>query len=341
MKIGFADLFASNRYIKPDEDYPALSTTMAYTMSHLFPGEASAFLSLYDFDFDMCNQMDILVYLSSIAQDKLFIDIVDKVDIPVLVHLEGGQENISRWSYPDVVLALDIMDKGDIVICMDTRALEFVQSLTTTKVVWWTLPYPVKAVLEETGCVGDGAGEYDIVVPYGVGRGAHELRAGYISTVVAERIIQTVPGFHTAAIMNWTRHDDTEALDSAKEMARRLGCTSVDMFSSVPFPHFIKMLSKAKLGLALDRRRSAGRFALDCAVLRKPCILSNQPANGYQIYNGIRLHDPFDVDACLDTARLVADGRWKQGWLDLAYQRAESLDLEHKAKELEGIVCTL
>lgn len=339
MKLGiiFGD---SNRLLSPGTPermwYSGSPVSMS-VFAKLYPGDDFAYLSSDAPDMDIVSEMDAVIYYAG-GHDAAFLEYVDKIKCPVLGMLVGINSYYSSLVssvFSGVTRTANVLDRCDLVIGVDQFAVDIFSLYTFTPVVYMPIPVPIVLAQEVAATVSDGA--WDIVIPYGPHISQIRERNGILTCLIAQRIIDEIPGYNRMAVFN-NSHKQHE-FDAAERFMRDLGCRDFDLFPYVPYEEFIGVLAGAKLGLDLDICRGTGKFAVDCAVLRKPAILSSMLSYAVAIYSGMAaLVHPLDVNAVMGKAKFVADGLWPSCWLDIAFARAQDYSISKAADRLTEAV---
>lgn len=336
MKLGWISKqpAGNNTYVSPASD-DWFETSPQGMFSMLYPDEPSALIDIENPDLDLCAEMDALLFVSGTHSDSLMLEVIDDLPCKILAYHEGGEQDFLTW-IPEAVLAnRKVMDKSDLVLVWDTRALGLHKLYTKTPVLWWPLPYPIeymdKALLASSHT-------NDILVSYPPYRSCNTQRNSILGCALAQSFIDNLV-FNTAGVFSNT--SNSEELKLEREFLDNLGCYEIGVIPRISSAEFLATISEALLVINLDYRRASGRITLECALTRTPVIASDQQPFAYQLYNGIRLHDSFDVSSMIDTGIMVDDGRWHKEWLDLACERAQHYSYTKKAKELEEAVMSL
>ncbi len=336
MKLGWIGHGKLKSKYKPAVSENWFSTSPQGTFHMLYPDELSAIINLKDPDYDLCAEMDAILYMSGTHNDPFMIDVIDKIPCKVLSYHEGGEQDFLTWTLDEVLINREIMDKSDLVLVWDTRALGLHRLYTTTKVLWWPLPYPVEYFYNAIARVGFVPG-YDILIAYAPYMWQSSTRNSIAGCMLAQNLIDN-DLFSTAGVFSGARDDN---INYDKSFLEQMGLNKVDVIPFVPPDEFLAMISKAKMVINLDYRRASGRITLECALTRTPVIATGQQPFAYQIYNGIKLHDHYDINSMIETATMISKGNWPQEWLDLAYERAQHYSMANKARALEEAVMQL
>lgn len=314
------------------------STSPQGMYTRLYPDEDSAVIRMDEPDYDLLASMDAVLYMSGSQGDSSMLKIIDKIPCKVLTYHEGGEHDFLRWKLDAVLANHEVIAKSDLILVWDTRTLGLHKLYTSTPFLWWPLPYPAEQIDEILAKETD-VPEYDIVVAYGPSRSQGNTRNGIAGCILAQYLLDNIPFYKNAGTFSCAREERERLKDV--EFLKELECSDVYPIPFVPATKFLAILSKAKLVINLDQRRASGRVSLECAYVRTPVIATYQQPFVFQVYNGIRIHDMFDIDSMIDTATLVAEGRWHDAWFDLAYERAQHFSYANKARVLEEAVARL
>lgn len=338
MKLGII-YGTDNGILEPGHDWRTGYNQHPNTLAlfpKFYPDEIFAYVSPYNVDFNLCSQMDALVYYSGLP-DRQFVKFIDKIPCKVIVMLTCGYMTLTRTTMDDLLFTKQILDKADFVLGYDKYFESVVSLFTDTPIIVLKLPMPLD-YLEQVNNgtlpdIFDNDGQYDIIIPYGPYECETRGRNGYITALVGQRIIDTVDGFRNMAIFNMIR--DNEIASKSDALLKSIGCRDYELIQVLPYGKFVNLMSRCKLALSLDMTSCAGKIAIDCAVLRKPGIFSNMLFYPRELYYDVpfALVDPLDVDGVVERAAILS--QWTSIHFERAYQRAMEYSIESSARELE------
>lgn len=311
------------------------STSPQGTFHMLYPDEPSAIINLKNPDYDLCAEMDAVLYMSGTHNDPDMIKVIDKIPCKVLSYHEGGEHDFLTWTFDEVLRNREIMNRSDLVLVWDTRALGVHYLYTKTKILWWPLPYPVE-YLDRVADIPPFTIR-EVLVAYAPYMWQNSPRNSILSCMLAQYFVDRL-GYKNAGVFTCIRDDK---IKHDREFLDKMNCYDVGVIPFVPPGAFLSMIKNAKVVINLDYRRASGRITLECALMRTPVIATDQQPFAYQIYNGIKLHDMFDVESMITTGVLIKEGMWHKEWIDLAYERAQHYSLTNKARVLEKAVMKL
>jgi len=299
----------------------------------LYPNDPFVMLVTKDPNLEFANRCDFIIFQSSTGQDPLFLEHCDKIEVPIIHWQHGGYENMVQLSYGAVLRNKQCMDKCDLVVTTDHRYVSLYKTWTKTPVIYCPLPYPVNYALKTLSKSVDI--EYDLFIPYGINMTYNNRRNGYVMSAVADKIITNVESFNNCLMI------DSGNTDKSCDFLQQMGFQNITIIDRKKYSEYLLSLSRCRVIINLDRHMACGKVAIDAALARKPVIMSNRIPYAQYIYSGIKLQDPFDVDAALATAELIQRGGWEQSWIDMAFNRAQDFSMENVGKILEEAVGNL
>ena len=304
----------------------------------LYPDDLFAWVNPLEPDLDICSELDVLLHWTGYPDSK-FVDWMDEIPCKIVcVHNSGPflllHDVATQY---DVLLRKEIMNKSDLVMSLTREHIQFYKLWTETPVFYMPTPYPIELALSAVNTLSEDV-LYDIVIPHGLHKsGGGGNRNSLTAALVARKIIDEVEGFESARMFC----SETAGCEYTAELLTAVGCEDIMVSPRIDHAEFVRALSGAKMGLSLDMSESAGKIAIDCACLRKPAVLANTTPYAVEIYEDIRIQHPFDVDAAIETARMVVDGRWSKEWLDKAERRAGQYNIGLCAERLERAVAEI
>ena len=325
MKLGYCHR-VGNRLVRPGELSP-FGTHIVANVPKLFPDEWSAYLNIKDFDFELCKKLDALLIMVGAADLEILVDLIDKIPVKKIIHMDGGECDLNRWHWKDVLKVKTICSKSDLIICLDERSLSFWYCFVDKSILFWPMPYPVTEALQIIRAPYNDK-IYDIVSPYGFGHAHGTLRNPLPALLACREVLNRYSVFRNAIFF------DTFDLSYSEHLAD-FGLDSLEVSGLTDPKTFVQIIANSKIVISMDRHRASGRPAIETALSKVPGIFTHQCPNAYTVYKGIKLHDPFDVDAVLNSVKLVATNEWKDEWLEEAYNNALRFGFKEKAKILE------
>ena len=298
-----------------------------------YPDDLFAILSPYNLDLDLCNKLDAVIYYSGFPDAK-FVNVIDKIKCKLIVVLGTDYRCLIKTTMRDMILTKRIMDSADFILGHDILYPDVIKLFTTTPVIVMEVPLPIEYALECAAEDNDEIG-YDIVIPYGPFETEHVERNCYIAALAAQRLIDTCDDFNNMVIFNMNPGGD---LKSACETLRYVGVKDFTLMPLVPYKRFVQILSKSKFGLTLDMNTGGGKFACDCALMRKPSVQSSFTPYARKIYYDIPrvLTYPLDISAAVQGALSI--DLWNNSDYDKAFNRAQEFRISKAAAILEEAV---
>lgn len=329
MKIGYLYYGIPNTILSTEARQGAsFGVHSMVNIPKLWMDEPAASCDIVNPDMDLLNSMEALFCSLDKPIIPYLVDLMPRLSSKVIINLEGGLEEITKWCIEDVESATSVMDMSDLVTCVDSRAISLLRSLTSTKVIFWPLPYQVNLALELLNDPED-VDQYDILIPFGLTDHPSRMRNTLSSVIVAREACKRFDDFNTVAIFEKT---DEETQSNVRKFLGGLGCNHFTVIPYVDPETYIKMVAKCKLVVNMDRRRAAGKVAVECALAKKVAVLTNQSPYVYDLYGPQLSCDPFDIDRAVE----LAAGIWHtEGCQELLYNKALEFAMEPKRRALE------
>ena len=132
MKLGYCHR-VGNRIVRVGELLP-FGTHIVSCIPKLYPDEISAYLNLLDFDFDIANKLDAIIFMIGAADLEYIIGLIDKVSCKKIIHVDGGECDLSRWNWREVYSLHEILKSSDLVLYFDKRTSSFWNSFVNCQV---------------------------------------------------------------------------------------------------------------------------------------------------------------------------------------------------------------
>jgi len=299
-----------------------------------YPDDLFAILSPYDLDIDLCNQLDAVIYYSGVP-DNEFLKVVDKITCTLIVVLGTDYRCLVRTSQHDLLLTKYVMDAADFMLGHDPLYPNVISLFTDTPAIVMEVPLPIEYALECASEENDEKG-FDIIIPYGPFETEYIARNCYIAASLAQKLIDSFDCFDNMAIFNMTAKEVD--LGQTENTLREIGCRDFTLFPLLPYKRFVQILSKSKFGINLDMNTGGGKFACDCALMRKPSVQSSFMPYARKIYYGIPrvLVHPLDVSAAIQGALSI--DLWQESDYDKAFNRVQEFRISKAAAILEEAI---
>lgn len=303
-----------------------------------YPDRAYATINYRDPDFSLFEKLDAVLYVSGVGMDSRVVDYWADIPCIKLVNPDGGYRWFTFWNIECIRHLKKIMDAADLIILPDERReyLETFSLFTETPLLPWLFPYPVESTLPLSRQDNSEFPVHSILIPYGPYQSQNSERNVELSALVAQKIIDESEHLLDFAIFDAHIVSDVDAnVARDEQFLWDLGCRDFALYPPVMPDEFIRRLTQCEFVLNLDWSPAIGRVAADCALCRIPYIGTDVSNFGHYIYGDIYTQDPFDVAAAVHAARDIAEGKWTKTMLDVAYNRALSLNIADRAAALE------
>lgn len=318
------------RYSYPD--YPA----SRFVFSQMYPDDIYAMLNPKKIDFDICEKLDAVIYIMGVP-DEEFASVAKYLPCKTIALEAFGYEHFITYYFLSALKRKRVMDACDYVMVTAPRAVSMVREWTDTPIIEGRFPTAIGQLPEILAEVDlNSVPQYDILVLYGPTQSDIYRRNGYTSILLAEKMVAEIPEFQTIGLCSHTKN--LSSISWYQDALKTFGCPNCQLIKRLPYREFLPIISKAKIIIDLDMCLGAGKLVVECAALRKPIIASDYITAAFDIYKDLRVHFPIDIDAMMQTARMVANNKWPQSWFDIAYERAQQYSIENVAKKLESDV---
>jgi len=299
----------------------------------LYPDDVYADIFVEEPDFDLMNSMDAIIYFST--RDDLFIKYASKIKPPIVFLQQFGYNQMFRGNLSPVMNNKIAMDYSSIVWLADRRNIPLYKQWVKRPLFYSPIPYPVD--LENRNLIVDRSDleTYDIIVAYGVVQSIPNERNGFVACKAAQAIINKKIGYNNFGVLNW--QDDP----ASKEFLAAMSCYDFTLIPAYSFAATLYMLRQSKLCINLDCWEVAGKFAIDCALLKVPHISSDRVPYARELYPESWLVHPFDIDAVVDRAYAIESGCYNQTIIESAYNKAKQFDMKLFAQKFEDLIKNL
>lgn len=324
MKIGYMQSLATTEFRSAEQRRKTpFATHSMVNILQLWPDELAACCDFREPNLEILDAMDVWFCPLDIGAIPYLSDIIPEMSSKVIIQLEGGLCDITRWSPEDTAAAIHVMDISDLIVCMDSRAVSLLASMTRAKVIYWPLPYQVRKALDIIENTEDGE-QYDIIVPYGPVCYSRHMRNVLASAIAAREICKAYNWYNTVLMFDQS--------DDARWFLESIGCGHFTVAYRKPPKEYMEILTRSKLVVNMDRRRAAGVMAIECALSKTLAVFTDQCPYAYEIYDERSLCDPFDINRAVQ----IAGRGWEtpEGWRR-AYNKALEFALEPKRNALE------
>ncbi|AGL02774.1 hypothetical protein Desgi_3431 [Desulfoscipio gibsoniae DSM 7213] len=213
----------------------------------------------YDLPYEYFSEFDLVMVAIRLETIEIGLKIKRQSTARVLVFLDGEMEHfISHLPGDKLVRLIELINLADGVGVTHEYSIPVVRGLTTKPVGMIGVPFPLKRVREEL-CPPV---EKKQAIHVGCGTGKSFNRNGIVNLSALAEI--GLPG----VVDVWGPED----IEYVRLIKKYIPIPPI-YFSHTPrWEDYVVQLNNSFLGLHLDYRQIWGRFALDCAAVRMPCI---------------------------------------------------------------------
>ncbi len=187
---------------------------------------------------------------------------------------EGPLDVGGKLTGLDLSSFLGAIEVLDCMLCYDERALAIYKAFGARRVAWLPLPACAR-VYQET----ETAQKHNGVM---VGQPLEAKRNTALSLLIAKTLPGATVYWHTTDNLNMAMGARLVSMDKSKAALNAMGYLQwVEPRDRVCFdgrrrvrfsPSFLSRLAECKLAIDLDGEACYGRFAVDCAGLKIPCV---------------------------------------------------------------------
>lgn len=215
-------------------------------------------IGLYGLPYEYLNEFDLVMVAVRDGLIDIAIKIKKQLKSRFLAFLDGEMEHFTSLTGEQQVKFIELLNIADAVAVTHEYDIPLIKALTTKPVGQLGVPFPLKRVREEL-CPPV---EKKQLIHVGCGTGKSFNRNGIVNIAALTEI--GLPG----VIDVWAPED----IQYVCAMKKYLPIPQVYFNYTPEWEDYIANLNNSLLGLHLDYRQIWGRFALDCAAVRMPCI---------------------------------------------------------------------
>lgn len=215
-------------------------------------------MGLYNLPYEFFNEFDLVMVAVRAEIIEVGIKIKRQSTARVLVFLDGEMEHFS--SLPGALLAkfIELLNIADAVGVTHEYDIPIIKAVTARPVGMMGVPFPLRKVREEL-CPPV---EKRLLIHVGCGTGKSFNRSGIVNIAALSEI--GLPG----VVDVWIRED----IEYVRRMKKFMPIPPIYFNYTPRWEDYIAILNRSYLGIHLDYRQIWGRFALDCAAVKMPCI---------------------------------------------------------------------
>lgn len=212
----------------------------------------------YGLPYEFFSEFDLVMAAVRHETIEIGLKIKKRSKARVLVFIDGEMEHFTSLPGDKQVKFIELLNIADAVGVTHEYSIPIIKSLTARPVGMLGVPFPLKRVREEL-CPPV---QKKRTIHVGCGTGKSFNRNGIVNLAALAEI--GLPG----VVDVWGPED----IEYVRQIKKYIPIPPI-CFSHTPrWEDYIARLNHSVLGLHLDFRQIWGRFALDCAAVRMPCI---------------------------------------------------------------------
>lgn len=216
-------------------------------------------IGYYGLPYEYFSEFDLVMVAVRHELIEVGIKIKRQSTARVLVFIDGEMEYFTSYLLGDLqVKFIELLNIADAVGVTHEYSIPIIKALTARPVGLIGVPFPLKRVREEL-CPPV---EKKLAIHVGCGTGKSFNRNGIVNLAALSEI--GLPG----VVDVWAQED----VEYARLIKKYIPLPPLHFSHTPRWEDFISQLNYSIMGLHLDFRQIWGRFALDCAAVRMPCI---------------------------------------------------------------------
>jgi hypothetical protein len=262
------------------------------------------------FDKRLMNEFDIIIYNTNHYQDsalyKRINDIAEKrpSNIRWMTLLEA---DMTQYIQPFTWIQ-QLFNLSDLVNTINEFSLPFFQSLTTTKVVYLGVPYPVEAVrAKRTAIVNRNSRA--LISPF--------LLQRWNDVMVAKQLNIQYDGVEKQLRRKWVDHipnliNEGTLLNKNKRREKAQAIhndSNLYVQSAWGFDRYYQSVGQYKFWINLDERYTWGRYVLDASALGVPIITTRSTGHARHLFPETMVETHFDIDKAVEIGQRLLDDK--------------------------------
>jgi len=261
----------------------------------------------YGLPYEFFSEFDLVMVAVRHELIEVGIKIKRQSTAQVLVFLDGEMEYFTSYLLGELQAKfVELLNIADAVGVTHEYDIPIVQALTSRPVGLVGVPFPLKRVREEL-CPQV---EKELAIHVGCGTGKSFNRNGIVNLAALSEI--GLPG----VVDVWSMED----IEYVRSMKKYMPIPPIYFSHTLRWEDFISQLNKSMIGLHLDYRQIWGRFALDCAAVRMPCIAPDNFYTQKRLFPGLCVNHQ-DIDGVV---RLVGELLKSNSFYEEVIAHAES-----------------
>jgi len=242
----------------------------------------------------------------------------------VLAFLDGEMDHFTSMPGEKQVKFIELLNKADAIGVTHEYDIQIIKGLTTKPVGLLGVPFPLSRVRKDL-CPPV---EKKRVIHVGCGTGKSFNRNGLVNIAALAEI--GLPG----VVDVWIPED----IEYVRQVKKFLPIPPIDFSYTPRWEDYIQRLNSSFLGLHLDYRQIWGRFALDCAAVRMPCIAPDSFYTQKRLFPRLCV-DFQDIEGAVGLAKeLLRNKSFYQEVMDFAESQMNFFDNEAAKQRLLSLL---
>lgn len=290
----------------------------------------------YGLPYDFFSEFDLVMVTLRSQLIEVGLKIKKQSTAQVIVFFDAELEHFTTYLNRDLQIKfVELLNIVDAVAVLHENSIPIIKGITNKPVDVVGLPFPLRRVRDEL-CPPV---EKEQIIDLGSALGKIWSRNGLVNIAVLSEI-----GLPGAADLQ-----EPEELLYLQQMRRYMPIPPI-FFRKTSFrpliadnrvelwEQYISQLNRSKMGIHLDFRQTWGRFPLDCAAVRMPCISTPGFYTQKILFPDLCVHYQ-DVDAAANLAkRLIKDRNFYKDVLEYAESKLSFFSEEETQKRLFNLL---
>ncbi|NLI14042.1 hypothetical protein [Pelotomaculum propionicicum] len=272
--------------------------------------------------YEFFSEFDLVMAAVRLETIEIGLKIKKQSTAHVVVFVDGEMEHFISYLPGDKqVKFIELLNTADAVGVTHEYSIPIIKALTTRPVGLVGVPFPLKRVREEL-CPPV---EKKQAIHVGCGTGKSFNRNGIVNLAALSEI--GLPG----VVDVWGPED----IEYVRLMKKYMPLPPIYFSHTPPWEDYITQLNYSIMGLHLDFRQIWGRFALDCAAVRMPCIAPDNFYTQKRLFPRLCVKSCQDIDGAVKMAKeLLKNDSFYEEVMAYAESQLDYFDNEAAKKRL-------
>jgi len=299
------------------------SWAYAFNGSHYYSLSANKkLISMCDIIIANSNQGKNLKHLLKLAESR-------PANVKWVTLIEGSAEDYLK----PMSFIRELFDSSDLINCINLGTLSFFRAMTSSKVEYIGIPYPVEYVARQSIPFESRKKEI-FICPFLTTRCHDYFAASNLGLKMfgfEERLHRKITNL-PKLLMKYGSINPNFKINKALDFYRD---NNLSIFQSKTTENYYKFVGNAYFWLNLDNRWTWARYVLDAAALRIPIITTSSTSHAVELFPLTCLDDEFDIEKAEDLGRrLIQDFDFYKQVADVPLSKLEYLKAENMKKKL-------